>query len=70
MLNFLSLPQQSSTFFLQSIAIYHQNIQQFDLAVIVLEARSNRLADLKPLAPKILEVLGEAAKGQTTLVTM
>jgi predicted nuclease of predicted toxin-antitoxin system len=47
---------------------FQQNIPQFDIAVIVLEAPSNRLADLKSLAPKILEILREATKGQATLV--
>jgi hypothetical protein len=54
MVNFLSL---------------QQNIPQFDIAVIVLEAPSNRLADLKPLVPKILVVLEEAVKGQATAVS-
>lgn len=48
---------------------FQQNLFQFDIAVIVLQAPSNRLADLKPLAPKILEILGEAAKGQATVVS-
>jgi predicted nuclease of predicted toxin-antitoxin system len=48
---------------------FQQNLPQFDIAVIVLQALSNRLADLKPLAPKILVVLGEAAKGQATIVS-
>ena len=33
---------------------FQQNIPKFNLAVLVLQARSNRLADLKPLAPKVL----------------
>jgi predicted nuclease of predicted toxin-antitoxin system len=48
---------------------FQQNLPQFDIAVIVLEAPSNRLSDLKPLAPKILAILEEAAKGQVTLVS-
>jgi predicted nuclease of predicted toxin-antitoxin system len=48
---------------------FQQNIPQFDIAVIVLEAPSNRLADLKPLVPKILVVLEEAVKGQATAVS-
>jgi predicted nuclease of predicted toxin-antitoxin system len=48
---------------------FQQNVPQFDIAVIVLAAPSNRLADLKPLAPKILATLGEPAKGQATLVS-
>jgi hypothetical protein len=48
---------------------FQQNLPQFDIAVIVLQALSNRLADLKLLASKILAVLGEAAKGQATIVS-
>jgi predicted nuclease of predicted toxin-antitoxin system len=48
---------------------FQQNVPQFDIAVIVLAAPSNRLADLKSLAPKILAILGEAAKGRVTLVS-
>jgi hypothetical protein len=36
---------------------FQQNLPQFDLAVIVLQAPSNRLADLKPLATQILDIL-------------
>jgi predicted nuclease of predicted toxin-antitoxin system len=48
---------------------FQQNIPQFDIAVIVLQAQSNRLADLKPIAPKILAILGKAIKGKATLVS-
>jgi Domain of unknown function (DUF5615) len=48
---------------------FQQNLPQFDIAVIVLQASSNRLADLKPLAPNILAILEIAAKGQATLIT-
>ncbi|NJL63011.1 MAG: DUF5615 family PIN-like protein [Methylacidiphilales bacterium] len=48
---------------------FQQNLLQFDIAVIVLQASSNRLADLKPLVPKILAILGEAVKGQATVVS-
>jgi predicted nuclease of predicted toxin-antitoxin system len=47
---------------------FQQNLSQFDLAVIVLHALSNRLADLQPLVPNILAVLDTAAKGQATIV--
>ena len=47
---------------------FQQNLPQFDIAVIVLQSLSNRLADLKPLAPEILAVLATVAKGQATIV--
>ena len=43
---------------------FQQNLPDFDLAVIVLHATSNRLADLKPLAPKILTTLPTLTKGE------
>ncbi|MCY7279262.1 MAG: DUF5615 family PIN-like protein [Phormidesmis sp. CAN_BIN44] len=48
---------------------FQQNLPQFDIAVIVMQTLSNRLADLKPLVPKISAILGEAAKGQATIVS-
>jgi Domain of unknown function (DUF5615) len=47
---------------------FQQNLSQFDIAVIVLQASSNRLADLKPLAPAVLAILTTVAKGQVTVV--
>ncbi|HLO89337.1 MAG TPA: DUF5615 family PIN-like protein [Nostocaceae cyanobacterium] len=48
---------------------FQQNIPQFNIAVIVLQAPSNRLTDLKPLVPKILTVLSTVMKGQAVLVS-
>ena len=48
---------------------FPQNLPQFDIAVIVLQAPSNRLADLKPLAPKVLAILAMATRGQVTIVS-
>ena len=48
---------------------FQQNLPQFDIAVIVLQAPSNRLADLKPLAPKVLAILAVATRGQVTIVS-
>ncbi len=48
---------------------FQQNLSQFDIAVIVLQASSNRLADLKPLTPHILAILMRAARGQATTVS-
>ena len=48
---------------------FQQNLPLFDIAVIVLQAPSNRLADLKPLAPKVLAILAMATRGQVTIVS-
>jgi hypothetical protein len=42
---------------------FQQNLPKFDIAVLVLHATSNRLADLEPLAPKILATLPTLTKG-------
>src|SRR4051812_20069421 len=42
---------------------FQQNLPKFNIAVLVLQSTSNRLADLKPLAPKILATLPTLAKG-------
>lgn len=47
---------------------FQQNLTRFDLAIVVLQAPSNRLADLKPLVPKVLTVLPTAVKGQAIAV--
>lgn len=47
---------------------FQQNLPQFDIAVVVLQAPSNSLAALKPLASKLLSVLDSVAKGQVTIV--
>jgi hypothetical protein len=36
---------------------YQQDLSSFDIAIVVLVARSNRLEDLRPLVPRILEIL-------------
>ena len=48
---------------------FQQNLPQFDIAVIVLQAPSNPLADLKPLVPEVLAILASVAKGQATTVS-
>lgn len=47
---------------------FQQNLPQFDIAVLVLRASSNRLADLKPLAPQILSILNSLIKGKVESV--
>ena len=42
---------------------FQQDLPKFNIAVLVLHATSNRLADLKPLAPEILTTLPTLTKG-------
>lgn len=49
---------------------FQQNLPRFNLAVIVLQASSNRWIDLKPLVPKVLDALNTAVKGQVTLIKL
>ncbi len=44
---------------------FQQNVEHFDLAVIVLNTRSNRLSDLRRLVPELLKVLPFVQRGQT-----
>jgi hypothetical protein len=47
---------------------YQQDISAFNIAVVVLVARSNSLDDLRPLAPQILEALAKVERGRVTVV--
>ena len=42
---------------------YQQNVSGFDVAVIVLVARSNSMDDLRPLVPRMLELIVNARPG-------
>lgn len=42
---------------------HQQNVSQFDIAVIILVAPSNRLADLMPLLPRVREILVSVRPG-------
>ena len=46
---------------------YQQDVSAFNIAVIVLVAPSNRIDDLRPLAPRVLEVLATAKRGAVTV---
>jgi predicted nuclease of predicted toxin-antitoxin system len=46
-----------------------QHIPKFNIAVLVLAARSNRLTDLKPLAPKILSALPGLKPGEAAVIS-
>jgi hypothetical protein len=47
---------------------FQQHLPKFNIAVLVLRGRSNRLADLKPLAPKVLSILPSVVKGRAETV--
>jgi hypothetical protein len=47
---------------------FQQNLVGFGIAVVVLRARSNRLEDLKLLAPRLLAALPRAKPGRVTVV--
>jgi hypothetical protein len=43
---------------------YQQNVAAAGIAVIVLHARTNRVADLLPLAPQVVEAITATAPGE------
>jgi hypothetical protein len=43
---------------------YQQNLEGFDLAVILLRAASNRLMDLAPLVPELITISQSSVAGQ------
>jgi len=47
---------------------FQQNLPTFSIAVIVLRASTNRLADLKPLVPQLLACIAGAEKGAVEYV--
>jgi hypothetical protein len=49
---------------------FQQNISQFTIAVIVLQAPTNRLQDLRPLIPKLLQTIGTAPAGAVSRVSL
>ena len=47
---------------------FQQNVSDYDIAIVVLVAPSNRLADLVPLAPRILDVMQSMEPGSLVRV--
>ena len=47
---------------------FQQNVSKFNLAVAVLRARSNRLADLTPLAAPLLAALPQMKPGKVVVI--
>lgn len=49
---------------------FQQNLSQHHIAVLVLCARTNRLRDLQPLIPKLLESLYNAKFGEALVIEL
>lgn len=47
---------------------HQQNLPRYNIAVVVLRAKSNRLADLQPLVPALLKALPTAPIGKATVI--
>jgi hypothetical protein len=47
---------------------FQQNLVSLPIAVVVLQAKTNRLADLRPLVPKLLTAIEFAQPGATKFV--
>jgi len=47
---------------------FQQNLPALSIAVVVLEAKSNRLADLRPLTPKLMAAIEFARPGAPKLI--
>lgn len=54
---------------MDSNMVHQQNLARFHVAVIALKARSNRLADTRPLMPKVLAILPTVQPGTLTEVS-
>ena len=49
--------------------VHQQFLPRFEISVVVLRARTNRLEDLAPLVPRILEVLPTLRPGQSAEIS-
>ncbi len=47
---------------------FQQNLDSFSIAVVVLQARTNRLADLRPLVPNLLAAIESAPPAVATFI--
>jgi hypothetical protein len=56
---FITVDQKIST---------QQDLTKFKLAVLLLRARTNRLEDIRPLVPELLEKITRTATGALTIV--
>jgi predicted nuclease of predicted toxin-antitoxin system len=49
--------------------VHQQSLPRFDIAVVVLRAKTNRLDDLAPLIPRVLELLPSLRSGQSAEIS-
>jgi hypothetical protein len=49
---------------------FQQHLPRYNIAVVVLRARSNRLQDLRPLVSKLLAILPMAKRGEALWVSL
>ena len=54
---------------MDSNMVHQQNLAMYRIAVIALKARSNRLADTRPLMPKVLAALPNTKPGVLSMVS-
>ena len=47
---------------------FQQNLKALSIAVVVLHAKTNRLADLRPLVPRVLAAIASALPGAIKIV--
>jgi len=48
---------------------FQQNLARHNVAVIVLQAHTNRLSDLKAFFPRLLEILPQVSPGSATRIS-
>ena len=48
--------------------MFQQNLPKFDIAVVVLAGKTNRLGDLLPLVPKLLDSIASAKPGKPVVL--
>lgn len=49
---------------------FQQNLPKFNIAVLVLKAKSNSLPDLSAFAPRIIEILPDLEKGKAEIISL
>ena len=49
---------------------FQRNLGSYPIAIVVLHAETNRLADLKPLVPKLLAAIRAARTGEASTVSL